>query len=117
MIYMTTRIFVNLTQTYVPLYLQVTLQLPSSYVAIIPLIMFLVGFVTSTVMKYLNRKMGRKTTFLIGCALGFASCLWILFGCKDDSTFIHYEVFGVAALIGAGGSTMLITRQDMLMLP
>ena len=70
MIYMTTRIFVNLTQTYVPLYLQVTLQLPSSYVAIIPLIMFLVGFVTSTVMKYLNRKMGRKATFLVGCALG-----------------------------------------------
>ena len=49
--------------------------------------------------------------------LGFASCLWILFGCKNDSNFIHYEVFGVAALIGAGGSTMLITRQDILVVP
>ena len=46
--------------------------------------------------------------------LGFASCLWILFGCKNDSTFVQYEVFGVAALIGAGGSTMLVTRQDMM---
>jgi len=109
MVYMTTRIFVNLTQTYVPLYLQVTLQLPSSYVATIPLIMFLVGFVTSTVMKYLNRKIGRKATFLLGCSLGFASCLWILFGCKNDNMFVQYEVFGVAALIGAGGSTMLVT--------
>ena len=28
--------------------------------------------------------------------------------------FVQYEVFGVAALIGAGGSTMLVTRQDMM---
>ena len=67
---MTARIFVNLTRTYVPLYLQATLQLSSSYVATIPLIMFLVGFITSTVMKDLNRQMGLKTTFLLGCTLG-----------------------------------------------
>ena len=48
-------------------------------------------------------------------ALGFASCLWILFGCKNDIMFVQYEVFGVAALIGAGGSTMLITRHDMML--
>ena len=42
-----------------------------------------------------------------------ASCIWITFGCKEDSSYITYEVYGVAALIGAGGSTMLITRYNM----
>ncbi len=69
-VYMTTRLFVNLTQAYVPLYLQVTLGLTSSYVATIPLVMFLVGFVTSTLMKFVNHKIGRKLTFLLGCSLG-----------------------------------------------
>jgi Na+/melibiose symporter-like transporter len=69
-VYLCTRLFVNLTQAYVPLYLQVTLRLPSSYIATVPLFMFLVGFATSTVMKFMNRKMGRKMTFLMGCAFG-----------------------------------------------
>ena len=70
MVYMTTRIFVNLTQAYVPKYLQDTLQLPSTYIATIPLVMFLAGFVISTIMKLMNRKIGGKATFLFGCALG-----------------------------------------------
>ena len=67
---MATRLFVNLNQTYVPLYLQVSLKLPGLYVATIPLVMFIAGFVTSSVMKLFNRIMGRKTTFLLGCVLG-----------------------------------------------
>ena len=62
--------FVNLTQMYLPFYLQETLKLPNSFVATVPLIIYVVGFVTSTVMKYVNRKIGRKATFIIGCGLG-----------------------------------------------
>ena len=43
--------------------------------------------------------------------LGFASCLWIFFGCKDDYYYTNYKVYAIAALMGAGGSTMLVTRQ------
>lgn len=62
--------FVNLTQMYLPFYLQETLKLPNSYVATIPLIIYVAGFATSTVMKYVNGKIGRKATFIAGCALG-----------------------------------------------
>ena len=62
--------FVNLTQMYLPFYLQETLNLPNSFVATIPLIIYVVGFATSTVMKYVNWKIGRKATFIVGCALG-----------------------------------------------
>ena len=54
-VYMSTRLFVNLTQAYIPLYLQVTLELDASYVAIIPLVMFVFGLITSSVMKFVNR--------------------------------------------------------------
>merc|ERR1719229_677126 len=71
-IYMSTRLFVNLSQAYIPLYLQITLELHSSYVATVPLVMFLLGFATSTCMKYVNKSVGRKVTFIFGCLIGIA---------------------------------------------
>ena len=68
-VYVSTRIFNGLNQMYLPLYLQVTLQLPKSSVATIPLVMCLVSFATSTAMKLLNKEIGRKVTFLLGCAI------------------------------------------------
>ncbi len=112
-VYMTTRLFVNLSQAYVPLYLQITLQLHSTYVATIPLVMFLSGFATSTLMKFVNRIVGRKITFVAGCLVGAAACVWIRFGCRQDTSFTGYEIYLIAVLIGAGGSTMLITSLSL----
>eukprot|EP00095_Tigriopus_kingsejongensis_P012345 snap_masked-scaffold198_size266703-processed-gene-0.15 protein:Tk12345 transcript:snap_masked-scaffold198_size266703-processed-gene-0.15-mRNA-1 annotation:"mfs-type transporter c19orf28" len=109
LVYMATRLFVNLTQAYIPLYLQITLQLEASYVAIIPLVMYVVGLCTSISMKWVNRVMGRRLTFILGGLIGFAGCGWIKLGCHMDTSFTDYEIYGVAALIGMGGSTMLIT--------
>ena len=50
-VYMATRLFVNLSQAYIPLYLQESLELESKFVAIIPLVMYCSGFVTSFGMK------------------------------------------------------------------
>jgi len=112
-IYMSTRLFVNLSQAYIPLYLQITLQLHSSYVATVPLVMFLFGFATSTCMKYINRRVGRKATFIIGCLIGIAGCGWIRFGCETCDHFTKYEIFLVAGLIGVAGSTLLITSLSL----
>jgi len=112
-IYMTTRLFVNLSQAYIPLYLQITLQLHSSYVATVPLVMFLFGFATSTCMKYINRRIGRKVTFVLGCLVGIAASGWIRFGCDTEENFTKYEIFFVAALIGIAGSTLLITSLSL----
>ena len=61
-VYMSTRLFVNLGQTYIPLYLQDTLHLPSQYLAILPFIMFITGYLTSFVIKPLNMEFGRKVS-------------------------------------------------------
>ena len=59
---MCTRLFCNLSQAYVPIYLQDTLQMSPESVAYIPLTMYVSGFVTTLVMKPLNRNYGRKVS-------------------------------------------------------
>lgn len=113
MVYMSTRLFVNLSQAYIPLYLQVSLQLPAKYVATVPLTMFLSGFVTSFAMKKANQALGRKATYIIGGLVGIAGCFWTQFGCLADDPKTETLIFVVAALIGIGGSTMLVTSLSL----
>nr|XP_053639732.1 major facilitator superfamily domain-containing protein 12-like [Cherax quadricarinatus] len=62
MLYMGTRLFCNLSQAYVPIYIQDSLQLPQDSVAYIPQVMYVSGFLTSTIMKALNKYIGRKVS-------------------------------------------------------
>ena len=59
-LYMTTRLFVNLSQVYLPLWLQDNLQLGATSVATTPLALFVSGFLTSLVMGPLTQIVGRK---------------------------------------------------------
>ena len=77
-VYLVTIIFVDITQVYLPFYLQDTLKLPNSYLATIPLIIYIAGFAASTVMKFFNREIGRKATFIVGCVLGEISIINVI---------------------------------------
>ncbi|XP_042884480.1 major facilitator superfamily domain-containing protein 12-like [Penaeus japonicus] len=106
-LYMATRLYVNLYQVYIPLYVQETLQLSETFIATVPFAMYLAGFLGSLVMKEINKKIGRKRTFALGCTVGIAGCLWVWFGQGDY--FVQWGIFLVATLLGIGGSTLLIT--------
>ncbi|XP_067134435.1 major facilitator superfamily domain-containing protein 12-like [Centruroides vittatus] len=106
LLYMSTRLYNNLSQAYIPLYLQDSLQLPRESIAIIPLVVYVSGFVSSFFMKYLSSKIGKKTTYFVGCILALIACVWLYFGEGDD--FRYREIFGVSSLIGIAGCTMLI---------
>ena len=80
LVYMTTRLFVNVSQAYITFYLQVTLQLEATYAARIPLVMFVAGFFVAMIMKSITKRIGRKLAFAISCIIGGAGCLWINFG-------------------------------------
>jgi len=111
-VYMSTRLFVNLSQAYIPLYIQESLNLKTMYIAIIPLVMFFAGFLTSLVMKFVNRKLGGKVTFLFGAAIGVCAAVWVYYGAGSGTPglwFRKYGIFCAAVLFGAGGSAMLIT--------
>jgi hypothetical protein len=71
--YMATRLYVNVTQVYVPLYLQDSLNLEARHLATVPLVMYVSGFAASFAIKYANKRMGRKVSdlahlFLTLCA-------------------------------------------------
>ncbi|XP_075679797.1 major facilitator superfamily domain-containing protein 12-like [Dermatophagoides pteronyssinus] len=107
LLYMGTRLTINLTQVYIPNYLQETLRLPKKSVAYIPLVTYTSGFVTSFLMKYINQKLGKKITFLIGAILSLGACTWIYFGTNEG--FKQWGIFVVSIIIGASNSIMLIT--------
>lgn len=59
---MATRLFVNLTQVFIPLYLHETLNMTASSLASIPLVIFVGSFITSLTTEKLNRNFGRKVS-------------------------------------------------------
>jgi len=109
-IYMCTRLFVNLSQAYIPLYLQESLELESKYVAIIPLVMYCSGFVTSFGMKVLNRVAGRKVSYIAGSVVGLGAAIWVYWG--DALTYQWFKYTGIyfaAVMFGAAGCAVLVT--------
>jgi hypothetical protein len=62
-------------------------------------------------MKSLNERMGKKWTYFFGCIIGIIAYTWIYFGRGDN--YKTFEIYGVCALIGVAGSTMLISSLGM----
>lgn len=106
-IYMASRLFVNLTQVFIPLYLHETLDMAASALALVPLVMFIGSFITSLLIEPINRWFGRKFTFLLGVMFGICACIWIRYG--SSAVYVNNFIYIVAGLIGAGGSIILVT--------
>ena len=79
-LYVFARLFVNMSQAYMALYLNTTLELPATYVAIIPMIMYISGIFAAIVAKPTSRYFGIKITCGIYSILGIFACLWIHWG-------------------------------------
>ncbi|GAB6018971.1 Major facilitator super domain-containing protein 12 [Chamberlinius hualienensis] len=105
-LYMCTRLFGNLSQTYIALFLDEK-KLPKNSVAYIPLLVYVSGFLASLVMKQLNKKAGRMLSYIVGDITGIGFCIWIYF--SNGPTFNTYQIYIVAVLMGVSGSVMLIT--------
>ena len=79
-LYMSTRLFVNVAQSYMPFYLQLTLMLSPTYIAIIPMVMYVSGIFIALIMKTLTKHVGKKLAFGIACLIGGAGCIWLHWG-------------------------------------
>ncbi|MBN3301892.1 MFS12 protein, partial [Amia calva] len=108
MLYMCTRLIVNLSQTYISMYLTNSLMLPKNYIATIPLVMYVCGFVSSLVMKPVNKLIGRNITYFIGLLLILAFAYWVLLDMNMGKS-----VYGAAVLLGAGSATILVMSLSM----
>ncbi|TRY56806.1 hypothetical protein DNTS_004082 [Danionella cerebrum] len=108
LLYMSTRLIVNLSQTYISMYLTYTLLLPKKYIATIPLVMFLSGFASSFVMKPVSKLIGKCMTYFLGLLLILVFSYWVLL-----DTTMGEKVYGAAVLLGVGSATILVMSLAM----
>ncbi|XP_073346762.1 major facilitator superfamily domain-containing protein 12-like [Pagrus major] len=108
LLYMSTRLIVNLSQTYISMYLINTLGLPKKFIATIPLVMYLSGFLSSFIMKPLTKLIGKCLTYFVGLLLIMAFSYWVLL---DE--MMGQRVYGAAVLLGAGSATILVISLSM----
>ncbi|XP_064618686.1 major facilitator superfamily domain-containing protein 12-like [Lineus longissimus] len=110
LIYMCTRLIVNMSQVYLPMYLQDTLGLKKDYIAIIPLVVYISGFLTTFLMKIINKLIGKKPTYFIGLIFVAGGCVWMWF---IATKHLQLQVIGAAICLGIGGTTILVTSLSM----
>ncbi|NWW08421.1 MFS12 protein, partial [Oreocharis arfaki] len=107
-LYMATRLIVNLSQTYIAMYLTNSLQLSKKYIATIPLVMYVSGFLSSFLMKPVNKWIGRNLTYFVGILVVLAFASWVALARPMGN-----EIYGLAVLLGAGSATILVTSLSM----
>ncbi|NXD17671.1 MFS12 protein, partial [Nothocercus nigrocapillus] len=107
-LYMATRLIVNLSQTYIAMYLTNSLLLPKKYIATIPLMMYISGFLSSFLMKPVNKWIGRNLTYFVGILVILAFASWVAL-----TRQMGVEIYAAALLLGAGSATILVTSLAM----
>ncbi|XP_053481733.1 major facilitator superfamily domain-containing protein 12 [Ictalurus furcatus] len=107
-LYMCTRLIVNLSQTYISMYLINSLFLPKNYIATIPLVLYVSGFVSSLAMKPISKRLGVSMTYFAGLVPIMAFGIWVLLDLK-----MGVRVYGAAVLLGAGSAVILVMSLSM----
>ncbi|KAK4882201.1 hypothetical protein RN001_005520 [Aquatica leii] len=108
-VYMSTMLYINLTQVFVPLYLHETLDMSASALAKIPLVIYLGSLATSFVVGSLNKYLGRKLAYVSGACIGLAACAWVHVR-SHSPDFTYYEIYVVAIMFGITSSIILVTN-------
>ena len=72
-IHIVTKLFSGISQAYIVFYVQYTVELPAKYVAISPLVIYVAGFLISTITKQVTGRIGLKFTFIASCQLGIGN--------------------------------------------
>ncbi|VDL71206.1 unnamed protein product [Nippostrongylus brasiliensis] len=105
LLYMLSRLCINVSQVYFPFYITLTQNYEKKYVAIFPMVSYLCSFIFSTVngIPCINSLINRKALFMFGILCGLGTCVWMLF---DLSL---WQIYSVACLIGVTQSILLVT--------
>ncbi|KAL5258617.1 hypothetical protein ACHWQZ_G009182 [Mnemiopsis leidyi] len=109
LMYMFTRLAVNVPQVYLPLYLTSSLNLKKESIAYYPLMMLICSVIGSFLTRPLSKYVGKRITYVLGAVLVIGSSFWFQFQSKSNAC----PTYGATALIGAGSSIMLIMSLSM----
>lgn len=110
LVYMCTRLFVNISQVYLPMYLTETVQLDKVTIANVPLVCFASSFVTAGVLRMVDNALGRILTYLLGACFGLGAACFVYFIPREHT----WMVYLAAMIIGIGGAFMLVTSLSIV---
>nr|CCA24639.1 GlycosidePentosideHexuronide (GPH):Cation Symporter Family putative [Albugo laibachii Nc14] len=102
--YMCTRLVVNMTQVYIPLYLIVTLHMGATSIALVPLVVYLSGFIATIAIGPLKQKLGRAGSFNVGSALIVIALTFSYFLEPSSAKWIYL----VSVILGIGNSVLMV---------
>lgn len=105
LVYMCTRLVVNITQVFISFYLIVTLQMSATSIAIVPLLVYLSGFLATFFLRYLNESLGRTGSFALGAALIVIALVLSYFLTPETATW----VYPFSIVLGMGNSIIMVT--------
>ena len=75
LIYLSSRLIYLVSMAYIPFYVEYTLLLEKKFNAIVPLVMFVSGFVMSLVVEIVKKRISRNTIFAITNIFGLGKIL------------------------------------------
>ncbi|GMF40511.1 unnamed protein product [Phytophthora fragariaefolia] len=105
LVYMCTRLVVNVTQVFISFYLIVTLDMSATSIAIVPLLVYLSGFLATFFLRYLNESLGRTGSFALGAALIVLALVLSYFLTAETATW----VYPFSIILGMGNSIIMVT--------
>ncbi|CEG45370.1 Predicted sugar transporter [Plasmopara halstedii] len=105
LVYMCTRLVVNITQVFISFYLIVTLQMSAMSIAIVPLLVYLSGFTATFFLRYLNESLGRMGSFALGAGLIVVALVLSYFLAPETAKWIY--LFSI--VLGMGNSIIMVT--------
>lgn len=112
-LYMMTRLIVNVSQVYLAYFVTETLKLSKSAIAIAPAVVYVTGIFASLIAKKLNDSLGLKLTYFFGLCSAFGGSVYFYF-MPQLALKYRSAVYGACALLGMGGSTLLINSLAMI---
>ncbi|XP_057310021.1 major facilitator superfamily domain-containing protein 12-like [Hydractinia symbiolongicarpus] len=105
LMYMSTRLAINVFQSYFALYLTDALHFKKEAIAYFPLIVLIAGSFTSFFVKFVTKKIGSQLTYVLGALMIVGSSFWLFSVAKEHKK----AVYGAAWLAGSGSSIILVT--------
>lgn len=109
LLYMLSRLYMNISQVYMPFYLTVVQEREKTFVATIPMISFVSSFFVSTVLSIpvFNKRLNKKVLYVFALAVGIINCIWMNFALDG------WKIYAVAAVLGIAQSILLVTSLDI----
>ena len=111
-IYTCTRLMVNVSQTFIPLFLLVTLHAPKSTIASVPLTVFGAGLLSTCVCERLTRRLGSEGLTFVGCVTVLLSCVGTY--CIPATSPLSPYVYVIAFLLGSGTGIVGVSALSLI---